>query len=349
MMIVSHRLSRMVIVLGIMLACVAMAFAQTEKASTVPEQLAEAVRLYSDLEFEKALAVANDLLARPGLTTQDSVAILEVLSIVNYAKGVEFQRKAFSYLEQISKIGPCVLQLPRDIWPQELRTKWFRLTNAKDSLVCHINSEPNVKTIAILPFDNYSVGKYQQELGMLSKALSEFMVLDFLKLGTMKVVERDKIDFIMKELELQKSGAVDQATAAKIGKIVGAQYMVFGSITQLDDKTAAMLARVVKVETSEIVASADVSGKPEYLKMQKDLVADLAKRLDGTLGNNIRQLIQDASTETMDAAKYYSQGLELVDQYEYKKAYDAFKKAYEMDKTFAEAKKKMDVYRPLAG
>ncbi len=345
----SHMARRAGLAVGIAVLCVTAAFAQVQKSSTVPEQLAEAVRLYSDLEFEKALGVANDVLARPGLTTQDSVAILEVLSIVNYAKGAEFQRKAFSYLEQISKIGPCVLQLPRDIWPQELRTKWFRLTNAKDSLLCHVNSEPGQKTVAILPFDNYSVGKYQQELGMLSRALSEFMVLDFMKLGNMKVVERDKIEFILKELELQKSGAVDQSTASKVGKIVGAQYMVFGSITQLDDKTAAMMARVVKVETSEIVASADIQGKPEYLKMQKDLVADLAKKLDETLGSNVRQLIQEASTETMDAAKYYSQGLEFVDQYEYKKAYDAFKKAYDMDKTFAEAKKKMDVYRPLAG
>jgi len=44
----------------------------------------------------------------------------------------------------------------------------------------------------------------------------------------------------------------------------------------------------------------------------------------------------------------YAKGLEYMDRYDYKKAYDFFKQAYELDNTFVEAKRKMDIYRPLA-
>ncbi len=49
----------------------------------------------------------------------------------------------------------------------------------------------------------------------------------------------------------------------------------------------------------------------------------------------------------MDAARLYSLGLKYMDEYQYEKAYDYFKKAYEKDNSFAEAKRKMEIYKPL--
>jgi TolB-like protein len=321
--------------------------AQTEVK--VADRLAEALKLYSDLEFDKGIAVADELLTRSDITAQDSIAIYEVLSIITYAKGEEFQRRAFDYLEKISHLGPCVIPLPHDIWPKELRDKWYAIIKAKDALICTDPSKPAIKTIAIMEFDNFSVGKYQQELALLGKGLADFFEQDFGKIITLKVVERDKIDFVMKEIELQKSGNVDPATAVKIGKILGAQYMVFGSITQLDDKSTRMIVRAVKVETSEIVASVDKEGKPEYSKMEKELVEELAKKLDVQLNDQTKGLLQEGGTGSLDATAIYSQGLDYMDKYDYKNAYECFKKAYDLDNKFVEAKRKMDIYRPLAG
>jgi len=44
------------------------------------------------------------------------------------------------------------------------------------------------------------------------------------------VVERERIDMVMKEQGLGASGAVDAQTAAKIGKILGVRYIVTGGI-----------------------------------------------------------------------------------------------------------------------
>jgi len=318
-------------------------------SNDIADKLAKAVDYYSNLEFDSGLTMTQGLLGRPDLTAKDSIAIYEVLSLINYAKGQEFQRQAFGYLEKISAIGPCVLNLPRELWPTELRDRWYKLTKAKEMLVCPSEADPAIRTIAIMEFDNYSVGKFQEELGYLAKGLADFFQHDFSQISSLKVVERDKIDYVLGELELQQSGKVDKETAARVGKMLGAQLMVFGSITQLDSRSTRMIVRVVKVETSEIIASVDKEGKPDYLALEKELVKDVAEKLDIMLTDQTKLVLQESGTESMDAVKLYSMGLDYMDKYDYVKAYECFRSAYEKDNTFTEAKRKMEIYRPLVG
>ncbi len=316
--------------------------------ASVADRLAEALDFYNDLEYDKGLELAKQLFERDNLSPHDSVAIFEVMSIVTYAKGEAFLKKSFSYLDKISAIGPCVMPLPHDIWPQELRDMWYKLLRARDALTCD-QPGPDIKTIAIMKFDNHSIGEYQEELGLLSKGLSDFFAFDFAKISSFKVIERDKINFILEEIKLQQSGTVNRSTAVQVGKLLGAQYMVFGSITQMDARHTRMIVRVVSVETSEIVASVDKEGRPEYSKMQKELVEELAGELDVELSEETIGLLKEGGTDSHDATTYYSMALEYQDQYDYKKAYEYFKKAYDLDSSFAEAKRKMEIYRPLAG
>jgi curli biogenesis system outer membrane secretion channel CsgG len=47
-----------------------------------------------------------------------------------------------------------------------------------------------------------------------------------------RIYERNKLKSIMKEQNLQMSGAVDMSTAVQIGKLVGAKYIVTGAVTE---------------------------------------------------------------------------------------------------------------------
>jgi len=321
--------------------------AQAGDGDTIAQRLAEAVNLYSDLEFDRGLEITEELLGRDDLSANDSIAIYEVKSIITYAKGQQYRNRAFNYLRDISRIGHCLIHLPREIWPTELRDKWYSISRQRNILTCPVEEESNIQTIAIMEFDNYSVGEYQEKLGDLSKGLADFFEYDFSRFSDLKVVERDKIDYILKELKMVEEGKIDRATAVKAGKILGAQMMVFGSITQIDDDNAVMLARAVNVETSEIITIAEKRGKPNFVDMEKELVKDLADQLNLLVTDENRKLIDDSGTKDMDAARLYSIGLKYLDRYDYKKAYDYFRKAYEKDDSFTEAKKKMDVYKPL--
>ena len=45
-------------------------------------------------------------------------------------------------------------------------------------------------------------------------------------------MERDKLAYVMKEQDLGASGRFDPSTAARIGKIIGVEYIITGAVTE---------------------------------------------------------------------------------------------------------------------
>jgi curli biogenesis system outer membrane secretion channel CsgG len=58
--------------------------------------------------------------------------------------------------------------------------------------------------------------------------------------GTRKftVVERQKLDAVMREQDLAATGRVSKGTGAKTGKLTGARYLVTGTVTSYEENTA---------------------------------------------------------------------------------------------------------------
>ena len=119
----------------------------------------------------------------------------------------------------------------------------------------------------------------------MAAGISDFFARMLFKADDIMLVERERLDDIASELRLGMSGLVDPKTAAKIGKLAGADYMLLGAITNLGygssgaslpgfgvpflggvgvntQKVRADLdVRVVKVETGEIVHAEAASGE----------------------------------------------------------------------------------------
>lgn len=102
--------------------------------------------------------------------------------------------------------------------------------------------------IAVLDFNNNSPNK---NWNYMEKAIAEIFSAKLSNYPNFKVVERERIDRILKEITLSQSGLVDVHTAVKVGKILGATAMVMGSVTQLGE-TIVVSARLVDVETGQI-------------------------------------------------------------------------------------------------
>ncbi len=53
--------------------------------------------------------------------------------------------------------------------------------------------------------------------------------------GKFKMVERKKIDSVLREQNLGASGRIRKGTAAKIGKLTGAQYLIMGTVSAYEE------------------------------------------------------------------------------------------------------------------
>lgn len=109
---------------------------------------------------------------------------------------------------------------------------------------------PN-KTIAIYGFE--VIGKKDDPY---AKYATEKLTHELVSAGDLTVIERSRIDQILKEQSLSMTGAVDSNTAAKIGKILSVDAVVIGTIHITHGRTE-FIARAIQSEKGIILASAD--------------------------------------------------------------------------------------------
>jgi curli biogenesis system outer membrane secretion channel CsgG len=92
------------------------------------------------------------------------------------------------------------------------------------------------KRVAVMNFDYGTVRTtVQQIFGSdqdVGKGISDLLVQKLVQDGKYSVIERNALDKILSEQNFSNSDRADSATAAKIGKILGVDCIIIGSITQ---------------------------------------------------------------------------------------------------------------------
>jgi len=131
--------------------------------------------------------------------------------------------------------------------------------------------------IAVMPFKLGHIERWWGWDWDPGEGISDMLVTELVNSGRFSVVERERLDEVLQEQNLTREGVVDAATAARIGKVLGVQLFVFGTVTQfsLDSKIitlpvvgklaewrarCTLNARLVNVETSEIMAAVTGQG-----------------------------------------------------------------------------------------
>lgn len=137
-------------------------------------------------------------------------------------------------------------------------------------------------TVAVLYFENGNPSDARLE--PLKVGLAQMMITDLTGQKGLKVVERARLQAILDELEMGHSGVADPNTANTLGKLLSAQYLVTGSYMEMMG-TFRVDARLIKVETSEIINSVGRTGKAEdFMRMESELVAELWSTLRARIG-----------------------------------------------------------------
>ncbi|MCY1076761.1 CsgG/HfaB family protein [Archangium lansingense] len=128
-------------------------------------------------------------------------------------------------------------------------------------------------TVAVLYFDYEGP---TAEMQLLKKGLAQMLISDLSSAHEpVQLVERDRLQQVMDELELNQSNKFDQATANKVGKLLGARYLVMGGYFDVMN-TLRVDARVVETETGRIIRAVGAQSTPEkFLAIEQELVLEL--------------------------------------------------------------------------
>jgi curli biogenesis system outer membrane secretion channel CsgG len=92
--------------------------------------------------------------------------------------------------------------------------------------------------IAVLPFDDGSIkDRWWGGNWDVGKGISDELVTELLKTNKFRLIEREQIDKVLSEQNFGASGRVDTSSAARIGKVLGVQYLVMGRVTEFSFKS----------------------------------------------------------------------------------------------------------------
>jgi TolB-like protein len=195
--------------------------------------------------------------------------------------------------------------------------------------------------IAVMPFENGgSYGQDKENFEALEKGIAGMLISELAQNPGARIVDRSSVQRLLDEQDLGKDGRADAATAAKIGKLVGARYMVMGSFVDLYGRFR-VDARIVDVETSEILKV--VRSDPKYEKREElfKLLQSVAERLMAetklpALTAEMSRAVRARNVPT-EALTYYSRALLYQDRGDKTKAAEFYKKATDVFPEYAEA------------
>jgi TolB-like protein len=189
-------------------------------------------------------------------------------------------------------------------------------------------------TLAVLDFENNSFFK-PDEVQSLSKGLAQIMITELNASGAIRVVERQKLRSLMDEMKLSQSGMVSEQGSLQVGKLMGAQHLVFGGFMVMMDDKIRIDVRIVEVETGLTLKAGEVTGKTKDVL---SLVQKLGDKILKDLNIKLAESGESPGKISIDALKLFSKGIEFEDKGDSARALECYRKALEREPDFQQAK-----------
>jgi len=164
-------------------------------------------------------------------------------------------------------------------------------------LLVFLFSIPIYLTLVIIPaipaaLPTLGVSAFEAPDAARGQQIADVFLTDLARTNKLHLVERAQMDKAIKELALAQTGLVDAGSAARVGKLVGAQKLVVGSMV-VQGTQVILTARLVDVATGRVEAGENIQGSADELFL---LIHQLANRFHRRLtGEWIPSLMVDTS------------------------------------------------------
>jgi TolB-like protein len=204
--------------------------------------------------------------------------------------------------------------------------------------------------LAVMPFENAgSYGQDKENFEALQLGIPALLAAELALNPGVRLVDRSATQKLLAEQDLGARGRVDAATAAKIGKLVGARYMIMGNFVDFYGKFR-VNARVVDAETGQILMV--VSNDDPKLQDRNELF-----RIIQTIGDRVTSGLKlpalpaaasaaRARTVPTEALTFYSRALLAEDRGDRAKASEYYQRAIGIYPEFTEAREALRKVKP---
>ncbi len=192
------------------------------------------------------------------------------------------------------------------------------------------------RSVAVTPL---IVSTRDTSLRVLGFGLADILMTDLARSAQLVVVDRLRIDAVLREQQLALSGRVDEATAPRTGRLVGARTLVMGQVRDAAGAQLDLATRLVNATDASVSGGPTSRGSADQLlEAERRLALELFGRLGVTLTPRERQLFDDRPTTSLAALLAYSRGVRDEVYGNLRGARANFREAVRLDGAFQQAR-----------
>ena len=191
-------------------------------------------------------------------------------------------------------------------------------------------------TVAVLPF---RCSCADSSLYPLERGMAELVVTDLARAGSLRVLERDRMQAIAEEIRLSSTAQVDAATATRAGKLIQAGTILNGTISQTGaTQNLNLVGALVNTADASIGGNPAAAGTLSALfDAERRFVLDVFQQMRVTLTAAELALFQQRRAPSLQAFLAFSRGLMAEDAGRLDDAVRFFESARSLDPGFTQA------------
>lgn len=199
---------------------------------------------------------------------------------------------------------------------------------------------PAERTVGVTPFEITSPDTLLQPLSL---GLADLLITDLSRSHELTVVDRLRVDALLRELELGRAGLIDTNSSAKAGRLLGARQLVMGRVLAGPQGAMQLTGRIGNVVDGTVKRPATASASlDQILDAEKALAFALFELLGVTLTPAERTLVEQRPTGNLAALLAYSRGIRAEMLLDFGGASRAYQAALQSDPAFAGARARLE-------
>jgi len=167
------------------------------------------------------------------------------------------------------------------------------------------------ETIAVVNFINRNA---PDDWDWLEKGLADLLITDLARSDRLTVVERERMQSMLREMKLSRTALVDETTAQRVGRALAVAKVLAGSF-RVSGASIEIEAHIVAVDTGKLVRVATVKGgAADILMLEKKLALSLLAKMAAPPTETQLATIRRLATDDLDAARHHYRALDLLDR-----------------------------------
>jgi TolB-like protein len=203
------------------------------------------------------------------------------------------------------------------------------------------------RSLGVMPF---AVASGDTLIAPLGYGLADILITDLQRSGQLQLVDRLRLDALLREVKLVEAGRVDPQSAPRVGKLVGARRLVLGSLAQGDGGQLTVSARIADVTTGQVRDAVSASAPlADILAAEKALAFRLLTELGINLTPAARARMEERPTRNISALLAYGRAVRYEVYGDYPRAATEYRSALTLDPSFSLAGERLSAVPGASG